>query len=42
MLGPSRVKVDVRNSMFDLKHTPLFEWCMVEYEFESEHQKDMC
>ena len=33
--------VAIPNSMFDLQHTPIFEWCMVGCE-SNEHKKNTC
>ena len=34
-------RVDVPNLVFDLKWTPIFEWCMVGCESKNGHQQDM-
>ena len=33
--------VNVPNPSYDLKWTPIFQWCMVGCESKSGHQKDM-
>ena len=35
-------KVDVPNSVYVLKRTPILKWCVVEYEPKNEYQNDMC
>ena len=34
-----RCKIDVSNLIFDLKHTPIFEWCIVGCGSKNIHQK---
>ena len=40
--GVESFVVDVSDSMFDFKQTFVFEWCMVECEFENGHQRELC